>query len=226
MLRPYVAPYGHPNRCAEQHQLSRIEVRRRDREGDLQLGEARGGNETRNRALQRLGLQGAAGEHALGERPGVEGGEVVPVERERDPDQPVVARPRGERGAHHRAHRGADDVGGPETGFEEGFPRPRMSEALRTTAAKDRHHPRHPHPSISDRGFRIADSTIALPIRNSQSAIRNCYSPAPVSYRRSITREARRFDARSYRRFSSAVSGTIGGTCVGTPCSSSATYVT
>src|SRR5207302_9331654 len=55
---------------------------------------------------------------------------------------------------------------------------------------------------------------------------RRLYSPAPVLNLRSITLVARRFDARSYRRFSSAVSGTIGGTCVGTPCSSSATYVT
>src|SRR2546422_4618794 len=70
--------------------------------------------------------------------------------------------------------------------------------------------------------FRIPHSAFVLIIP--QSAIG--HSPAPVLNLRSITLVARRFDARSYRRFSSAVSGTIGGTCVGTPCSSSATYVT
>src|SRR2546427_380196 len=63
---------------------------------------------------------------------------------------------------------------------------------------------------IADCGLRIADSTVALPIRNPKSAIRN-YSPAPVSYLRSITRLARRLAALSKRRFSSGVSGTPGG---------------
>src|SRR2546422_6383415 len=46
-----------------------------------------------------------SGEHALRERPGVEGGEVLPCERESDFDQPLVARPGGQGRADHRAHR-------------------------------------------------------------------------------------------------------------------------
>ena len=104
---------------AEQHQLSRIEIRRRDRKGDLHVGEARGGNEARNRALQGIGLQDVPGKHPLRERPGVEGGEVLLLERQRDVHDPLVGGPRRERGADHRAHRRADDVKGLQAGFEE-----------------------------------------------------------------------------------------------------------
>src|SRR5207247_6625679 len=114
-------------------------------------------------------------------------------------------------------------------------PLPCMSAQHSTTATQHRHHPRHPAPplvrnvecgmrSVSARFVPRHDFT--LQFRIPHSALRICHSPAPVSYLRSMTREARRLAARSYLRFSSAVSGTIGGTVVGVPLSSSATYVT
>src|SRR5439155_16691379 len=77
-----------------------------------------------------------------------------------------------------------------------------------------------PPPSIPHSEFRIPH--LFHSFRTPHSALRT-HSPAPVSYLRSITRVARRLAARSYLRFSSGVSGTIGGTSVGTPLSSSAT---
>src|SRR5437773_3421552 len=109
-----------------------------------------------------------------------------------------------------------------------------MGEALRSSAPKDCHHPSHPAPPLVrsvECGMRSVSASfvprhdLPLQFRIPHSAFRT-HSPAPVSYLRSITRLALRLAARSYLRFSSAVSGTIGGTCVGTPWSSSATYVT
>src|SRR2546422_8119526 len=92
-----------------------------------------------------------SGEHALRERPGVEGGEVLPCERESDFDQPLVARPGGQGRADHRAHRSADDVAGPETCFEEGFPGAGMGEGLGAAATE------HGDDSTHRRPWRISD---------------------------------------------------------------------
>src|SRR5207247_2915789 len=95
--------------------------------------------------------------------------------------------------------------------------------------------PPSPRPSTGRRahwaGYRLLGGLSTPPHGRGSShhrrqTLRRLYSPAPVLNLRSITLVARRFDARSYRRFSSAVPGTLGGTCVGTPCSSSATYAT
>src|SRR5438094_10479055 len=53
------------------------------------------------------------------------------------------------------------------------LPGAEASERLGPAAAEHRHHPGHPAAPIADCGLWIADSTIALPIRNPQSEIRN-----------------------------------------------------
>src|SRR5437763_16804337 len=53
------------------------------------------------------------------------------------------------------------------------LPGAEASERLGPAAAEHRHHPGHPAAPIADCGLWIADSTLALPIRNPQAEIRN-----------------------------------------------------
>src|SRR4029077_10178687 len=102
-------------------------------------------------------------------------------------------------GSHGRAH----ELRRRETGFGERPPGAGVSEAFRAAAAEDRHHPGHPAHLVRNAECGVRNVTVRpvrrylpLQLRIPHSTLRT-HSPAPASYLRSMTREARRFDARS-----------------------------
>jgi len=114
----------------EQHQLPRVEVGGGHRQGNLEIGKARGGNEAGDGVFERLGFEQAGREHAACQIERRDAGDVFAGDRGDLAREPVRCHARRERRRDHRAERRTDQMDdfvahfrdrAPGTGAGQGF---------------------------------------------------------------------------------------------------------